>query len=179
MLEVEKGRISDLIKQNLTEQMQQDATSLSNELFRMTQTNATNVNTEKEISQKHFEDENATELPTPSCQDREDSVMKEPTEPAIIQASPVREAKKHHDHMKDDEHKIVYEGERATPGLLLDDGFIDLARLEPGGCFGELALVDGKPRMATIKCITRCHFLVLNRTDYAKALREQDKKRRQ
>jgi len=79
---------------------------------------------------------------------------------------------------KDDEWKLLYEGDRADPSELLEDGFIDIARLEPGGCFGELALIDGKPRMATIKCITRCHFLILNRSDYGKSIRDQDKKKR-
>lgn len=78
-----------------------------------------------------------------------------------------------------DEFNILSEGERANPYELLDDGNIDLVRLGPGACFGELALIDGKPRMATIKCLTRCHFLILNRDDYNKSLREQDKKQRQ
>jgi len=79
---------------------------------------------------------------------------------------------------KDDEWKLAYEGERADPAELLDDGFVDIARLEPGACFGELALIDGKPRMATIKCITRCHFLILNRSDYGKSIKDQDRKKR-
>ena len=79
---------------------------------------------------------------------------------------------------KDDEWKLAYEGERADPGELLDDGCVDIARLGPGGCFGELALIDGKPRMCTIKCITRCHFLILNRSDYGKSIKDQDRKKR-
>ena len=35
---------------------------------------------------------------------------------------------------------------------LYEEGMVDIARLEGGGSFGELALVDGKPRFATIKC---------------------------
>ena len=80
---------------------------------------------------------------------------------------------------KDDAWKLAHEGERVQPAELLDEGYVDIARLEPGACFGELALVDGRPRMATIKCLTRCHFLILNRADYAKSLREQEKKHRQ
>lgn len=39
----------------------------------------------------------------------------------------------------------------------------DVAHLGPGGSFGELALVQEKPRMATIKAIKRCHFATLSR----------------
>ena len=79
---------------------------------------------------------------------------------------------------KDDEWKLAYEGDPIEPSELLDDGHVEMARLEPGACFGELALIDGKPRMATIKCVTRCHFLILNRQDYIKSINDQDKKRR-
>jgi CRP-like cAMP-binding protein len=64
------------------------------------------------------------------------------------------------------------------PVSLLEPGFIDIARLEGGASFGELALLDGKPRMATIKCLTRCHFISLSRVDYEKTLIAIDNKRR-
>jgi len=37
-----------------------------------------------------------------------------------------------------------------------------------GGSFGALALIDGKPRMATIKCLLRTHLLVLSKADWKK-----------
>jgi CRP-like cAMP-binding protein len=40
----------------------------------------------------------------------------------------------------------------------------------PGGSFGELALINNKPRAATIKCISDANFAVLSRQDYAKVL---------
>jgi hypothetical protein len=79
---------------------------------------------------------------------------------------------------KDDEFKILHEGERADPHEIIEDGFVDMARVTVGASFGELALIDGKPRMATIKCLTRCHFLVLNRQDYIKSLKDQERKRK-
>ena len=54
------------------------------------------------------------------------------------------------------------DGDNADPVMLTEKGFIDIARIEPGGSFGALALIDGKPRMSTTKCLTRCHLLVLD-----------------
>ena len=41
---------------------------------------------------------------------------------------------------------------------------------------GELALLDGKPRICTTKAITRCHFITMSKPDFQKALEEIDKK---
>ena len=79
---------------------------------------------------------------------------------------------------RDDEHKLLYNGDKVIASELLDDGHVEIARIEPGVSFGETALVDEKPRMATIKCLTRCHFLILTKTYYLRALREIDKKKR-
>lgn len=35
-----------------------------------------------------------------------------------------------------------------------------------GKSFGELALITNKPRAATIKCLTECHFAVMNKINY-------------
>ena len=77
---------------------------------------------------------------------------------------------------RDDEYKLKYEGDNINASELLDEDFIEICRLSAGACFGELALIDGKPRMATIKCVTRCHFLTLNRSHYNKYLHEIEKK---
>ena len=58
---------------------------------------------------------------------------------------------------------------------------VDIARLEGAGSFGELALLDGKPRFATIKCTQRTHFLTIHIDDFEKAkekikLNERDEK---
>ena len=60
---------------------------------------------------------------------------------------------------------------------LLDDDetpelVTDLARLGPGSSFGELALLLSKPRMSTIKCMSRCHFMVLSKKDFKKGLEQ-------
>ena len=68
-----------------------------------------------------------------------------------------------------DKYNIYSEGDLANPIELTDKGFIDVGRIEPGGSFGALALIDGKPRMCTTKCITRCHFLTLNKAEWKKA----------
>jgi len=46
---------------------------------------------------------------------------------------------------------------------------VDIARLEGAGSFGELALIDGKPRFATAKCTERTHFLVISIDDFKRA----------
>ena len=60
-------------------------------------------------------------------------------------------------------------GEPANPIDLTPEGFVDIGRVVNGGSFGALALVDGKPRLTTAKCITNCHFLVLHKDDWEKA----------
>ena len=69
---------------------------------------------------------------------------------------------------KTDKYNIYSEGDIANPIDLTDRGFIDVGRIEPGGSFGALALIDGKPRMCTTKALTRCHFLCLNKMEWKK-----------
>ena len=75
-----------------------------------------------------------------------------------------------------DKYNIYSEGDVANPIDITDKGFIDVGRIEPGGSFGALALIDGKNRMCTTKCLTRCHFLTLNKEEWIKA--EKDIKKR-
>jgi len=44
--------------------------------------------------------------------------------------------------------------------------------LEKGSSFGELALIDNKPRMATVICETDCIFAVLKKQEYKNILKE-------
>jgi CRP/FNR family cyclic AMP-dependent transcriptional regulator len=47
---------------------------------------------------------------------------------------------------------------------------IVLAILQPGEVFGEIAMLDGKPRSADAKALTDCHLAVLDRRDVLAAL---------
>ncbi len=47
---------------------------------------------------------------------------------------------------------------------------IHITDLTEGSSFGELALIDKKPRAATIICITDCDFLTLDKKSFKKIL---------
>lgn len=47
-----------------------------------------------------------------------------------------------------------------------NDGYITIAKLTNGSSFGELALIESKPRMATIRCLKDCDFIILSKDDY-------------
>lgn len=74
--------------------------------------------------------------------------------------------------------KLILPGEvMNSQELLIDTSenprtFKEVAVLTDGAAFGELALINERPRMATIKCIERCHFLVLNKEEYNTAINE-------
>lgn len=44
--------------------------------------------------------------------------------------------------------------------------FMEVIRLGMGKSFGELALINNKPRAATVKCIKQCHFAVMSKNYY-------------
>lgn len=52
--------------------------------------------------------------------------------------------------------------------------FIQVAILKGGNSFGELALIQHKPRAATITCRTDCKFAVLVKKDYQKVLGKKE-----
>jgi CRP-like cAMP-binding protein len=58
--------------------------------------------------------------------------------------------------------EVVVERELAS-GLVKE-----IARLGPGDCFGETALLEKKPRTATVRALSEIHALVLSQDDFAK-----------
>jgi len=46
----------------------------------------------------------------------------------------------------------------------------EVAQMEKGQSFGELALIYDTPRSASIQAKTDCHFAVLEKEDYAAIL---------
>ena len=52
--------------------------------------------------------------------------------------------------------------------------FIEVAKLNSGKTFGELALINDKPRAATIVCLQDCYFACLERSSYQKVLQKLD-----
>ena len=66
---------------------------------------------------------------------------------------------------------VILEG-RVVVSIRPPDTIIsnDVAVLGKGDCFGELALLSNKPRAAGIKCLSDCHFAVLDKADYVRIL---------
>lgn len=71
--------------------------------------------------------------------------------------------------LNDDPYKLKSDGRRIKVEDLLEKGFVDIARIHAGGSFGEMALIDGKPRFCTTKCLTRCHIIVIKKDEFEKA----------
>jgi NADH dehydrogenase len=58
---------------------------------------------------------------------------------------------------------IVVDGEVEVTKHRPGGGEVVLARLGPGECFGEMALVTDRPRMATARCVTATNLLTVDR----------------
>ena len=76
------------------------------------------------------------------------------------------------------EHTIFEEGDKGDSLYLLVDGEISIIKAETevlsfkenGYCIGEVALIDDKPRSATIKTVTSTCLLRITRNDFYQAL---------
>ncbi len=77
---------------------------------------------------------------------------------------------------------IVKEGEQAIAFFVVTKGHVEvtagvgakkqkLSELGAGGIFGEMALLDGGPRVATVRALDDCVCLVLSRWDFVAELR--------
>jgi CRP-like cAMP-binding protein len=74
---------------------------------------------------------------------------------------------------------LARQGEPGNEFYLIMDGsaHVELsarrrARLKPGDYFGEMSLLDGEPRSATVAADTPMRLLVIKRRDFATLLRE-------
>jgi small-conductance mechanosensitive channel/CRP-like cAMP-binding protein len=70
---------------------------------------------------------------------------------------------------------IVHEGERSTEfyivaegqlAVLTDRGRAEVARLSPGAFFGEMALLTGEPRAATVRALEHCVLCVVDKKTF-------------
>jgi CRP-like cAMP-binding protein len=76
---------------------------------------------------------------------------------------------------------ILSEGEMGIAFYVVASGNVEVARgdgpvvnrIGPGGSFGEMALLNDLPRMATVKAVGDVSCLVLPRLDFLDALRDQ------
>lgn len=57
-----------------------------------------------------------------------------------------------------------------------DWGYLTVAKLVDGSSFGELALLEQKPRMATIRCLKNTHFMVLTKEAYNRVIAKIERK---
>lgn len=64
------------------------------------------------------------------------------------------------------------------PKTSKEEEFEEVVQLADGDCFGELALEGNKPRQASIKCKTPCHFIYLHKKDYKSFIGSYIKERR-
>ena len=72
---------------------------------------------------------------------------------------------------------IIREGEPGEEFFLISEGEVDViraehevARLGPGDFFGEVALISGEPRNATVVAVTEVDTYVLGKTDFQTAI---------
>ena len=69
----------------------------------------------------------------------------------------------------------VIEGRLKVHNVSSDGREIILGFLEAGSIFGEIALMDGKPRTATVVTVETCKLLVIDRPSFLRFLESQPK----
>lgn len=55
--------------------------------------------------------------------------------------------------------------------------YIEISQLKSGQSFGDLALIEQKPRMASIRCLQETYFAVLSKVNFNKVLGVIEKKK--
>jgi monovalent cation:H+ antiporter, CPA1 family len=74
--------------------------------------------------------------------------------------------------------RIIRKGDVGDAVYFIASGTVDVVltgqhvHLVPGAFFGEMALLDGRPRQADVFAVTYCQLLVLRRTDFEQFMRE-------
>jgi monovalent cation:H+ antiporter, CPA1 family len=74
--------------------------------------------------------------------------------------------------------RIIRKGDAGDAVYFIASGTVDVVltnhhiHLGPGTFFGEMALLDGRPRRADVFALTYCQLLVLRRTDFEQFMRE-------
>ena len=80
---------------------------------------------------------------------------------------------------------VFKEGERGDRAYIIQDGAVEifqireekeivLGRLGKGGIFGEMALVDDKPRMANARSVGTSTVIIIPRRTFAEKMKEAD-----
>lgn len=81
--------------------------------------------------------------------------------------------------------KIFNEGEAGNLAYILQDGEVEvfkeingeekvLGTIGPGAIFGEMALIDSKPRMASARAVTACTIICVTRAMFDAKLSKAD-----
>ncbi|MEW5729297.1 MAG: cyclic nucleotide-binding domain-containing protein [Pseudomonadota bacterium] len=77
--------------------------------------------------------------------------------------------------------KIFKEGDRGDRAYLIQDGTVEIAKngmtlasLGKGELFGEMALVDDQPRMASAIALTDCSVVIISRDTFREKLAKAD-----
>ena len=66
---------------------------------------------------------------------------------------------------------------RFSHSFLKPPRFTEVAVLSSGSSFGELSLLQNKPRAATILCLNPCLFAILDKIDFNKVLRDEEERK--
>jgi len=72
--------------------------------------------------------------------------------------------------------KSATEGEEELDDSVIEENSDPIASLGPGNLFGELALLNDNPRSATVTCRHDCEFLVIERSDFDRVIKEEMKR---
>ena len=79
--------------------------------------------------------------------------------------------------------RIFKEGDEGLFAYLVQSGSVEiykeateetLSTIGPGGIFGEMALIDGKPRAASARADGGCTVVVINRANFMQRMKKSD-----